>query len=314
MMNLRNAIAEILEQTSLRNAIAHALEQTNLRNTLEYILESQEILEQSSNEATAQQYVILPILRALGWDDTDLASMEIVPEYKVKGGKVDYALKVGKQFRLFIECKKWGEPLDRHEDQIVNYAVKAGVPIVVLTNGKTWRFYRSWVEGTSVDERIFCETDIEDSDKAVSDLERYLSKSRVASGEAEREPEQTSRPEIPFEPGRTSQDPSSRSESSHRESPSSASGKAMKEYFRIPILQALVAKGGTAKVPEVFNAPEMRDAAEKVKRDKPKGNWKQARHNMRSKLVDEGLLYRKSLRGTWKITSQGRAFLKQHRG
>ena len=156
----------------------------DLSNTIAHILEHKQHLAET-NEATTQQYVILPILRASGWDDTNLASMEILPEHAVKGGNVDYALKVGKKLALFIECKRWNEPLERHEDQIVNYAFKAGVPIVGLTNGKIWRFYFSWIEGSSVSERIFCEADIENREDAISNLEKYLLKSNVASGKAE---------------------------------------------------------------------------------------------------------------------------------
>ena len=156
----------------------------DLRNTIAHVLEHEQHLA-DANEATIQQYVVLPILRALGWDDVNLASMEVLPQYAVKGGKVDYALKVGQKLTLFIECKKWNESLDRHEDQIVTYAVKAGMLIVGLTNGKIWRFYYSWIEGTSVNDRIFCEIDIEDRESAISDLEKYLLKSNVASGEAE---------------------------------------------------------------------------------------------------------------------------------
>ncbi len=53
---------------------------TDLRNTIAPILEHKQHLAEA-NEATIQQYVILPILRTLGWDDTNLASMEIIPEY-----------------------------------------------------------------------------------------------------------------------------------------------------------------------------------------------------------------------------------------
>lgn len=156
---------------------------TDLRNTIAHILEHKQHLAEA-NEATVQQYVILPILRALGWDDANLASMEVLPEYAVPGGQVDYALKVGQKLTLFIECKKWNESLDKHENQIVTYAVKAGMPIVGLTNGKIWRFYFSWIEGTSVSDRMFCEIDIEDREAAISDLEKYMLKSNVASGKA----------------------------------------------------------------------------------------------------------------------------------
>lgn len=105
MMNLRNALVGILEGTSLRN-------------TIEYILEHDQLLAKS-NEAVTRQYVVLPILRALEWDDAKLDPMEILPEHNVgKGNKVDYALKVGQKPALFIECKRWNEPLEKHEDQI----------------------------------------------------------------------------------------------------------------------------------------------------------------------------------------------------
>ena len=156
----------------------------DLRNTIAHILEhSQHLVE--ANEATTQQYVVLPILRALGWEDDNLASMEILPEHSVEKGYVDYALKVERKLVLFVECKRWSEPLEGHESQITNYAFNAGAPIAVLTNGKIWHFYFSWVEGTSVSERIFCEIDIEDQENTISDLKKYLLKSNVASGEAE---------------------------------------------------------------------------------------------------------------------------------
>ncbi|RKU23797.1 hypothetical protein C6499_17870 [Candidatus Poribacteria bacterium] len=157
----------------------------DLRNTIARILEHKERLAEV-NEATIQQYVVLPILRALGWNDANLASLEVLPEYAVTGGQVDYALKVGLKLTLFIECKKWNEPLDRHESQVTNYAFNAGVPIAVLTNGKIWHFYFSWVEGTSVSERIFCKIDIEDQENTISDLKKYLLKFNVVSGKAER--------------------------------------------------------------------------------------------------------------------------------
>ena len=49
---------------------------------------------QLANEAQVKQAVILPILRELGWDDTN--PLEFIPEYPVdrqdSRGSVDYAL------------------------------------------------------------------------------------------------------------------------------------------------------------------------------------------------------------------------------
>ena len=166
---------------------------TDLRNTIAHILEHKQHLV-GVNETTVQQYVVLPILRALGWDDTNLASMEILPEYNSENGRVDYALRVRNAQNpvVFIECKRWSTPLNgTHETQIISYAFNSGVPIAVLTNGRMWEFYLPWVEGTSVSERIFCIIDIEAQDVPISDLKKYLSKSNVASGQTREDAQNT---------------------------------------------------------------------------------------------------------------------------
>ena len=162
----------------------------DLRNTIAHILEHRKRLEHSNEaltkpEAIAKQYVILPILRTLGWNDTNLVSIEVMPEYKVDRKSVDYALTVEQIPKVFIECKKWEDPLTRHEEQICFYAYSKNVPLAVITNGRIWRFYLSEWQATSLSDRIFCETDIENRENAISNLEQYLLKSNVASGEAE---------------------------------------------------------------------------------------------------------------------------------
>ncbi|RKU32518.1 hypothetical protein C6495_10660 [Candidatus Poribacteria bacterium] len=158
----------------------------SLKNTIAHVLEHQDYLEQS-NEATAQQYVVLPILRDLGWNDSDLSSREVLPEYTTVGGqRVDYALTLaaGQEPKVLIECKKWDALLERHEEQICFYAYSINVPIAIITNGKVWRFYLSWWKAPGLSGRVFCETDIANPESA-SNLEAYLLKSNVESGDAE---------------------------------------------------------------------------------------------------------------------------------
>ena len=162
----------------------------DLSNTIAHILEHRKRLEHSNEaltkpEAIVKQYVILPILRTLGWNDTNLVSIEVMPEYKVDRKSVDYALTVEQIPKVFIECKKWEDPLTRHEEQICFYAYSKNVPLAVITNGRIWRFYLSGWQATSLSDRIFCEIDIEDRENAVSNLEKYLLKSNVESGETE---------------------------------------------------------------------------------------------------------------------------------
>ena len=164
----------------------------DLRNTIAHILEHKQLLVEA-NEATIQQYVVLPILRALGWNDTNLASMEILPEYKVESRRADYALHVKQKQDpvVLIECKRWNQAIGRNEEQICFYAYSGNVPLAIITNGKLWRFYLSRWEASSLSDRIFCETDIGDREDAVSNLEKYLLKSNVESGEAERKAKRT---------------------------------------------------------------------------------------------------------------------------
>ena len=159
---------------------------TDLRNTIAHILEHRQHLA-DANEATIQQYVVLPILRALEWDDTNLASMEVIPEYQVESRRADYALHIKQKQTpvVLIECKRWNQPIGKNEEQICFYAYSGNVPLAIITNGKLWRFYLSHWEASSLSDRIFCETDIEDRESAVPDLEKYLLKSNVISGEAE---------------------------------------------------------------------------------------------------------------------------------
>ena len=158
----------------------------NLRNTIAHILEHKQHLAEA-NEATIQQYVVLPILRALGWDDVNLASMEILPEYKVESRRADYALHIKREESpaVLVECKRWGQPIGKNEEQICFYAYSGNIPLAIITNGKLWRFYLSRWEASSLSDRIFCETDIENREDIISNLEKYLLKSNVASGEAE---------------------------------------------------------------------------------------------------------------------------------
>ena len=163
---------------------------SDLKNRLTHILEHERQLA-GANEATIQQYVVLPILRALGWDDTNLASMEVLPEYQVESGRVDYALKAGRKPALFIECKKWNEPIERHEDQIITYASYSNASIAVLTNGKNWRFYLLKKEERLVSNRIFYDCNIKNKNLGAIafSLGKYLLRDNISSGHTTEEAE-----------------------------------------------------------------------------------------------------------------------------
>ena len=136
------------------------------------------------NEAQVKQAAILPVLRALDWDDTDPESFR--PEYSVPGGAVDYALICHDKPLVFIEAKRTGNLHASGVDQVFRYANHQGVPFLVLTDGNRWDFYLSMAEGIPT-ERRFYRLELQLGHKIpeyVDFLKEHLSRDRVASGQA----------------------------------------------------------------------------------------------------------------------------------
>jgi len=160
----------------------------NLQNTLKTVanhLQSGNL----KNEAQVKQAAILPVLRMLGWDDTDPNVLK--PEYSVDQGAVDYALLDRGKPHVFIEAKSIGKLGPKGEDQLFRYASNKGVPLLLLTDGNRWDFYLSMALGVP-EERRFYRLELENEHKIkeyVEFLEKYLQKDRVISGIAIRDAE-----------------------------------------------------------------------------------------------------------------------------
>lgn len=144
-----------------------------------------------TNEAQVKQSVIVPILRALDWDDSDPA--EVVPEFSVDNGRVDYALlRSGGGPLVFIEAKGLGGVDIKGEEQVFRYAVNRGVPFLILTDGNLWDFYLSMAAGEPPD-RQFYRVELTNEERIpeyVESLEMYLRKNRVVSEQARLDAEQ----------------------------------------------------------------------------------------------------------------------------
>ena len=136
----------------------------------------------SYNEDAAKQAMVLPVLQMLGWDIFNVE--EVVPEFSVGNGRVDYCL-LANGARVFLEAKKPSEDLDRHQEQLLGYAFHEGVKLAVLTNGITWSLYLPLKEG-NWQNRLFYTVDIieQDSNEVASRFTSFLSKASVASGSA----------------------------------------------------------------------------------------------------------------------------------
>ena len=107
-------------------------------------------------ETPTRTIVIDPLLEALGWDVRDPDEVRV--EYPTVDGKsVDYALKLNKKVVLLVEAKALDDRLDdvKAVTQVVGYAANDGIVWCLLTNGVTWRVYRSVEKCPAPDKLMF---------------------------------------------------------------------------------------------------------------------------------------------------------------
>ncbi len=137
------------------------------------------------NEAAVSQGIVLPMLRTIGWP-TDNPTI-VYPEYPVRKAKarVDFALCLPpSEPRVFIEVKQVGN-IEGGEEQLFRYALREGVPIAILTDGRRWQFFyvngRGNYEERKVPELDLLKADVEESARC---LNRYLNYKSIETGEA----------------------------------------------------------------------------------------------------------------------------------
>lgn len=118
--------------------------------------EHREILE---TEEAAKTTLVLPFLRALGYDIFNPS--EVKPEFTCdvgtkKGEKVDYALCVGGEVKMLIECKPVSSELSlKHASQLYRYFAATDARISLLTNGVIYRFYTDSDKPNMMDDKPF---------------------------------------------------------------------------------------------------------------------------------------------------------------
>ena len=160
-----------------------------LKETITRILGFPETLQgYDFNEAATKHFVVLPILRDLGWNCDNLENLEVFPDKSTESGPVDYALQHDGKARVFIVVKRWPtEPAPEElYDEIAPYVSQEESDFVVLTNGKTWDFYLPNLPDVPWETRRFCSIDLDNRDEAASDFQKYLSKPDVVNGIAKK--------------------------------------------------------------------------------------------------------------------------------
>jgi len=122
----------------------------------------------------------VPVLRALGWDVEDLEEVKLEYRRRANDNPVDYALFVNRTPRLFIEAKGLGVNLDdpKPANQILGYAMAAGVEWVALTDGNRYLVYNSHA-AVPVEQKLFRDIRISDAASSPDDTLALLSKAQL---------------------------------------------------------------------------------------------------------------------------------------
>ena len=117
-----------------------------------------------TTEEAAKTSVILPFLKALGFDVFNPS--EVIPEYTAdavgkKGEKVDYAVCIDNEIKILIECKGLTTPLESKQlSQLFRYFTVTNAKFGILTNGQHFRFYSDIDEPNKLDKTPFFSFDI----------------------------------------------------------------------------------------------------------------------------------------------------------
>jgi predicted transport protein len=122
----------------------------------ELILKLDRHRKEDLKEYPTRTIFIDPLLQSLGWDVRDPDEVQL--EYPTIDGKsVDYVPKVNRKPVLFIEAKPLNDPLTdvKSITQVVGYASNAGVEWCILTNGVTYKVYRSTEKAEAPDKLLF---------------------------------------------------------------------------------------------------------------------------------------------------------------
>lgn len=92
----------------------------------------------SGHETRTRQFLIDPVLTALGWDVLD--SSVVVLEARVPFGSADYVGLDSSVPRLVVEAKRLGARLGSDPDeQVSRYARWFGLERAVVSDGNVWR-------------------------------------------------------------------------------------------------------------------------------------------------------------------------------
>ncbi|WP_439528547.1 type I restriction endonuclease [Pannonibacter sp.] len=125
--------------------------------------------EIAETEEATKMAVIVPFIRALGYDVFDLS--HVVPEFCAdvgikKGEKVDYALKIDGKVAVLVEAKPFSTNLGSVQySQLFRYFTVTDARLAILSNGREVWFFSDIEEKNKMDKSPFFKFNFENYDK-----------------------------------------------------------------------------------------------------------------------------------------------------
>lgn len=145
-----------------------------------------EARDRGCNESDTVMFLVKFFEEVLEYDSL---KGEISKELAIKDRYCDIALKIDGTVRILVEGKAASIKglVDKHIEQAENYASKAGIRWVILTNGIEWRLYHlSWAENEGIAHDLAWQVnlldDLEADAKTLWDKMSLLSRCSVAEG------------------------------------------------------------------------------------------------------------------------------------
>jgi hypothetical protein len=136
----------------------------------------------SLDEASAKQAVVLRLLSLLSWDIFNIE--EVYPDFSSDSFTVSYALRIDGNSKLILDVKRPGENPDELHKELVAFAVREGIDLVVHTDGTRWWFYLPSVKGSLTQKRCHVSDLFEQKpEDMAADFIAFLSREKILSGE-----------------------------------------------------------------------------------------------------------------------------------
>jgi hypothetical protein len=121
-----------------------------------------EARDRGANESDTVMYLVKFFEEVLGYDSL---KGEISKELAIKDRYCDVALKIDGTVRVLVEGKAASVKglVDKHIEQAENYASRAGIRWVALTNGIEWKLYHlTWAEQEGVNHELAWQANLVD--------------------------------------------------------------------------------------------------------------------------------------------------------